>query len=152
MSQQLEGGALARGRIADALAELEEQRRKLTAMQSEMATTTTTVRARDRLFTVTLDGRGEVTGINFDGFRYQRLAPPELAKLIVDTIATGRREAIEKIGTMMGGDPLPGISFTEVATNARPAAEVLDSFLGAALDRLPDNVRSRVEQRMRGDQ
>jgi DNA-binding protein YbaB len=139
-------------RMADALAQLEEERRKLATLQSQVATTTTTVRARDRLFTVTLDGRGEVTGITFDGVRYRKLAPAELAKLIVDTIATGRREALEKIGTMMGGDPLPGVSFMDIATNARPANEVLDSFLTAAMDRLPDQVRNRAEQIIRGEQ
>ena len=148
MSLQTDGGALFRGRIADALEEFEEQKRKLSAMQSEMATTTTTVRARDRLFTLTLDGRGEVTDIAFDGFRYRRLAPAELAKVIVETIATGRRQAMEKIGQMMGGDVLPGISFTDIANNTRPGADVLEAFLGSALDRLPDHVRSRVEQRM----
>src|SRR4051812_43020998 len=152
MSQPSERDVPFRGRIADALGELDEQRRKLTEMQGQLATAKTTVRARDRLFIVTLDGRGEVTEIAFDSLRYRRLAPAELAKLIVDTIATGRKEAIDKMGAMLGADPLPGISFAEIATNARPAAEVLDSFLGAALGRLPDNVRHRVEQRMRGDQ
>lgn len=152
MTDPMEKGGLFESRLSDALAELEEQRRKLTAMQSELATTTTQVRARDRLFSVTVDGRGEVTHIDFDGFRYRRLAPAELGKLIVDTIAIARRQAMEKIGTMMGDDPLPGISFTDLATNARPVTDVLDSFLGAALDRLPTQVRSRAEQIIRGAQ
>jgi len=151
MTQPMEGGLFS-SRLADALAQLEAERRKLETMQRTMAETTTTVRARDRLFTVTFDGRGEVTAIDFDGFRYRKLAPGELAKLIVDTIATGRRQALEKLGAMMGGDPLPGVSFMDIATNARPPAEVLDSFLSAAIDRLPDRVRSRAEQIIRGAQ
>jgi DNA-binding protein YbaB len=152
MTDPVASGGRFADRLAGALAELEEQRRKLTEMQRAMTTTTTKVHARDRLLTVTFDGRGDVTKIEFDGFRYRKLAPGELGKLIVDTIAAGRRQAIEKIGAMMGGDPLPGVSFTDLATNARPAAEVLDSFLGAALDRLPAHVRGRAEQMLRGAQ
>lgn len=150
MTQPSNGGMVS-SRVAEAMAQFEEERRKLADLQSSLSSTTTTVRARDRLFTVTLDGRGEVTSITFDGFRYRKLAPAELARLIVETIATGRRQAIDKLGAMVGSDPLPGVSFSELATGSRPFTEVLDSFLGAALDTLPERIRGRVEQRMKGE-
>ena len=150
MSQSQDPGRL-RSSVADALDQVEQERRRLADVQSQMASTTTTVHAKDRLFSVTLDGRGELSGITFEGTRYRRLAPAELARLIVDTFATGRRQAIEKIGTMMGTDPLPGVSFTDLATGSRPFTEVLDSFFGAALDQLPEHVRGRVEQRLQGE-
>ncbi|HEV8605248.1 MAG TPA: hypothetical protein VGQ99_07780, partial [Tepidisphaeraceae bacterium] len=75
-------------------------------------------------------------------------APAELASRIVETVASGRRQAIEQIGSMMGGDVLPGISFVEAASGTRPAQEMIDSIMSAAMDRLPEQFRSRV-QRMR---
>ena len=132
--------------VAAAMAELAEERRKLEAMQAQITTTTTTVQAKDRLLSVTLDGRGDLTKLEIHGTRYRRLEPGELAVLIVETIATGRRQAIEKLGGMMGSQPLPGIEFADLASGRSSLTDVLDTFLGAALEQMPDRVKNRVNQ------
>jgi len=136
-------------RLDEALAGLAEERRRLDELHEKIATSSTVVHSKDRVLSVTVDGRGELSKIAFDGTRYRRLAPAELAKLITDTVAAARREAIGKISGM-AGDIVPGVSFEDVAMGKLDVRTMVDSFLGAAIESLPDRMRDRARTRLEG--
>jgi DNA-binding protein YbaB len=137
-------------RIEQALADLAEERRRLAEIQEEIGKTSTVRHSKDRILSVTVDGRGDVRKVAFDGTRYRRLSPAELAKLIVDTVNDARNEAIQKVGGMVNSDVLPGVSFADVAAGKADMDGIVRSFLGAALDRLPDHMRERAKNHLEG--
>jgi DNA-binding protein YbaB len=135
--------------VEAALAQLEEERRKIDTMQQHMNEATTILQSKDRIFSVTFDGRGEIKKLAFDGVRYKKLAPGELAELVISTIASGRQKAIDNLGKVMGSDPLPGVSFSDLASGKSALTDVLDSFIGSAVGQLPEHLRGRVSQRLK---
>lgn len=66
----------------------------------------TSVEDKDKLLTVTVGGHGELAQIAFNGDAYRRLAPAELAELIVATARTAREGAQRK--AMAGTAELTG--------------------------------------------
>jgi DNA-binding protein YbaB len=137
-------------RVEQALAELAEQRDRIAEVQEKVGKTTTVRHSKDRILSVTVDGRGDLRKVAFDGTRYRRLAPAELAKLIIDTVNDARSEAMRKVGGMMDADVLPGVSFEDIATGKADVDSVVQSFLGAAFDQLPGGLRERAQKHLEG--
>jgi DNA-binding protein YbaB len=125
--------------FAAALAGLDEERRKLSELQERIAGASTVINSKDRLLSLTFDGRGELTKLVFNNTNYRRMAPPELAAVIMETFSAGRTQALEKLGSLAGHDALPGVSLTSLAKGEVELNNVVDAFLGAALEMLPDN-------------
>jgi DNA-binding protein YbaB len=117
-----------------ALAALEREQRKLAEVTRVINEETVTVRAKDRSLTVTLDGRGEVTNIGFNGVKYRSMAPAELSHLLVETIRTGRAQCAQKMAEVMGQSPLPDIDFAELASGKVNPMEVFDQIITPFLD------------------
>jgi DNA-binding protein YbaB len=82
--------------IEQAYADLERQREALEDVQSQLRGAETTVTAKSRALTVTVDSRGAVSGIKFLTSGYRTMAGPELAQLLVETIEQARAEAMAK--------------------------------------------------------
>src|ERR671924_397776 len=83
-------------KIDQALADFERSREAITAIQDELADSTTTVTAKNRAVQITVDGHGEVTEITFPTKAYRRMAPAELGSLLVETLSEAREEAVER--------------------------------------------------------
>jgi DNA-binding protein YbaB len=112
-----------------ALAALEREQRKLADVTRVIDEETVTVRAKDRSLSITLDGRGEVTNIAFNGTKYRAMAPAELAHLLVETIRAGRAQCVQKMAEAMGQPSLPGIDFAELASGNVNPMEVFDKLI-----------------------
>ena len=140
-----------RAELDAALVQLAEEKRKFHEMQSRVQDTSTTVQSKDRTLSMTFDGRGELEKVTFHGTRFRGLTGPELGKVITETLATGRGQAMEKLGGLMGDDVLPGISFSDMTTGKVGLDQVIGSFLGAALAGVPDRVGEGVRVRLDGE-
>ncbi|EWM19092.1 YbaB/EbfC family nucleoid-associated protein [Kutzneria sp. 744] len=112
-----------------ALAALEREQRKLADVTRVIDEETVTVRAKDRSLSITLDGRGEVTNIAFNGTKYRAMAPAELAHLLVETIRAGRAQCVQKMTAAMGQPALPDIDFAELASGNLNPMEVFDKLI-----------------------
>lgn len=116
-----------------AMATVEREQRKISELTRQMDENTTTVRSKDRSFTVDFDGRGEVTGINFQGTRYRTMAPAEFSHLLVQTIQSGRALCTQKLAEAMGDELLPGVTFTDLASGNLSIEEVFEKVVSPFL-------------------
>ncbi|MEO3742080.1 YbaB/EbfC family nucleoid-associated protein [Plantactinospora sp. B5E13] len=80
-------------RIEQAYAEFERQKQAITEVRRELSTAQTTVTAKNRALTVTVDGRGDLVEIRFPTNSYRTMAPAELANLLMETVKTARDQA-----------------------------------------------------------
>ncbi|WP_166459575.1 YbaB/EbfC family nucleoid-associated protein [Amycolatopsis pithecellobii] len=112
-----------------AMQALEKEQQKLTELQQKMDADSTTVRAKDRSLSMTFDGRGELTGMQFHGTKFRSMAPGQLAHLIVETVQSGRAQAIEKLSAGMDLG-LSGVSFADLASGKANPEQILESLMG----------------------
>ena len=111
------------------MAELEGEHNRLDELGDVWRSGTTTVTAKDRSFTMAFDGRGDLSDITFNGTRYRRLAPAELAHLLLETMRAGRLQSLEKMAATMS-DAMPGVDLVGLATGRVDPRAVLDSLVG----------------------
>jgi hypothetical protein len=116
-----------------AMATVERERKKISELTRQMNENTTTVRSKDRSFTVDFDGRGEVIGINFQGTKYRTMAPAEFSHLLVQTIKSGRALCTQKLAEAMGDELLPGVTFTDLASGNLSVEEVFEKVVSPFL-------------------
>ncbi|MCX4472963.1 YbaB/EbfC family nucleoid-associated protein [Micromonospora sp. NBC_01655] len=86
--------------LAEMRAALKDVEEATDRVRRRVARAQTTVEDKKKLLSVTVGGHGELTRITFNGDAYRRLAPAELADLIVTTTRTAREKAQRK--TMAG--------------------------------------------------
>ena len=122
------------GGLEAAFATLAEEQRKLADFQRKMGEASTTVESPNKLVSATFDGRGELVKLVFNNTKYRSMAPKELAGVVFDTLSRGRGEAFGKIGEMAGGEVLPGISFSELASGKVDLNEVVGTLMTSAMD------------------
>ncbi|NBE80118.1 YbaB/EbfC family nucleoid-associated protein [Micromonospora rubida] len=89
-----------------------------------------TVRDKERLLSVTVGGQGELQQLTFHGDAYRRLAPAELADLIVKTAGRARDDAQRKLmaSTAALTDDLPRLHDT--ARQAASVDELIEGIVG----------------------
>lgn len=83
-------------RLEQAMADLERHKTAVADFRTSLAEATTTIAPKNRSITVTVDGHGELTEVRFPSSSYRSMAPAELGRLIVDTVAEARTEARSK--------------------------------------------------------
>ena len=103
------------GGLEDARRRLADEQRRLDDLSKVWQEATTTVRAKDNTFTMTFNGRGELTDLAFQGTKYRTLAPAELAHRIVESLQQGKMESIEKMAATMGPG-VPGLDVVGIAS------------------------------------
>lgn len=116
-----------------AMASVEREQRKISELTRQMNENTTTVRSKDRSFTIDFDGRGEIIGINFVGTRYRTMAPAEFSHLLVQTIKSGKALCMQKLADSMGDELLPGVTFTDLASGDMSVEEVFEKVVSPFL-------------------
>ncbi|NWJ73952.1 YbaB/EbfC family DNA-binding protein [Pseudonocardia sp. ICBG1122] len=124
--------------VDDALAQLAEERRKLGESTAARNEERTTLHAKDRSFSMTFDGRGEIVDMAFAGTRYRSLSPKELAALIVATMQKGRLEAVERMAAAMQSPALAGIDLVGIATGKADPDAMIDALIGPLLRGHPE--------------
>jgi DNA-binding protein YbaB len=87
-------------RIEQAYAEFEKKKETIAGFENAMGSAQTTVTAKNRALTVTVDGRGDLIEIKFPTNAYRSMAPAELASLLVDTARAAREQARAETASM----------------------------------------------------
>jgi DNA-binding protein YbaB len=105
--------------VEAAMQELQRSRERLVALRSTMSEASTTVSSKDKAISVTVDGRGAVTGIAFHSAKFRKMAPAELGAALVDAIAAARQSALERVAE----------TFQPMFPSALPAKDVLSGKL-----------------------
>jgi hypothetical protein len=111
----------------DPMAVFEEERRKLDDVGKVWDEESSTVRAKDNTFTMTFDGRGEISELTFHGNRYRTLAPAELATRIIEAVKQGRLQSIEKMAEKAGS--IPGLDVVGIATGKVDPRQAIDALM-----------------------
>ncbi|MER6913315.1 YbaB/EbfC family nucleoid-associated protein [Streptomyces sp. NPDC000594] len=82
-------------------------------VQRQLGTLSTTAESPDRLLTVAVDSRGELTSLTFRGTGYRSLPPARLAETIVATVDAARRELMTRARLtaepVLGDDSAPTV-------------------------------------------
>jgi hypothetical protein len=116
----------------DPMAAFEKERRKLDELGKVWEEGGTTVRAKDNTFTMTFDGRGEISELAFHGNRYRTLAPAELGTRIVEAVRQGRLECIEKMAETTGS--VPGLDVVGIASGKVDPRKAIDALMAPLLE------------------
>ncbi|MGW1464408.1 YbaB/EbfC family nucleoid-associated protein [Streptomyces sp. NPDC002308] len=99
--------------LAEALAEFEEARSKLTEAGAAAARISATVMAKDRSVEATVGPQGELTNLRFPTARYRTMPPAQLAGVLMATIGSARAQAAEQLADVYRPfGPIPGLSPT----------------------------------------
>jgi hypothetical protein len=147
-----DGADNAQRELDAALAQLDVERARLTGLSEQIAAGGTVHTTKDRMLTVTLDGRGDLTKLAFNNPKYRQMPPAELGAAIVDAISTARGEAMGKMDEMFGQELLPGISFKGLANGTVALDQIVGNFVETALKSLPDEAISATDRsRLMGD-
>jgi hypothetical protein len=120
--------------VEDAWASFETEMQKLGDLNKHWEEASTTVHAKDRSLALTLDGRGELTDVAFNGSKYRTLPPVQLAQIIVETLRKGRIEAQQKMSGLMGETSVPGLDLAGLATGEVRPDEMIKSMFGPLLE------------------
>jgi DNA-binding protein YbaB len=83
--------------MTEAISELRQQQEKLQAVSSQLRETKTKVKSKDGMITITLDGSGEISSIDFNTAKFRRMAPAELGAALVDTIRQARTQSRDEV-------------------------------------------------------
>lgn len=116
--------------LAEMRSALESVQAAAERMRERVRQAKTTVEDKEKLLSVTVGGHGELTQITFHGDAYRRLAPAELADLIVTTVRTAREGAQRK--AMAGAAELTG-ELPQLNAAARAAGtmdELVEGLVG----------------------
>ncbi|GAB6901839.1 YbaB/EbfC family nucleoid-associated protein [Kineosporia succinea] len=102
---------------------------------------------KNKMFTVTVGGRGEVQDITFRASAYRSLAPAELGKLLVETIEEARSQAIAagmaSIAELTPNAALP----LDLMNPASTMDDLMDSLLDAAGRSMPNVAPDDIPRR-----
>ncbi|GAB3733682.1 hypothetical protein GCM10027598_58520 [Amycolatopsis oliviviridis] len=122
--------------IEEAMAALEREREKLGKLSEHWRDGRTTVRAKDQSLSMTFDGRGELVEMSFNEAKYRKLAPAQLASVVVETLQRGRAESAAKMSELMGTGSATGLNFQDLAAGKADPLELLDTLISPMLDQV----------------
>ncbi|GAA2025187.1 hypothetical protein GCM10009839_23990 [Catenulispora yoronensis] len=93
--------AFDRVKLAALVADSERRVRAIADAQREIAGLAVTKRSRDRALTVGLGPGGVLTELTFHTTAYREMAPAELSRLVLDTVAAARAEYAAQVAKAM---------------------------------------------------
>lgn len=115
--------------LAEAVKQLQQQQDLVDGFQQGVHEIAATATSRGRALSVTVSGRGEVTRITFHGTRFRTMTGPELAELLVDTIAAARRDSDEQLAALYAPMLPDGIDLAGGVTGEIDLSEMLHNAL-----------------------
>ncbi|NUP48784.1 MAG: YbaB/EbfC family nucleoid-associated protein [Catenulispora sp.] len=93
--------AFDRAKLAALVADSERRMAAIADAQKKVADLAVSTRSRDRSLTVGLGQGGVLTELTFHTTAYRDMAPAELSRLLLDTIAAARAEYAEQMAEVM---------------------------------------------------
>lgn len=126
--------------IENLLEQYRKQREEAVETRRQINELTSTATAQRRTVKVTVSAQGEVTGIEFPTGAYRRLAPKELADILITTIQQARADALERVGDLMSEKLPPGVTMAGLLRGEVDPKQLLPEDPA-----MPDAVRDYVD-------
>ncbi|MCS0606299.1 YbaB/EbfC family nucleoid-associated protein [Streptomyces sp. LP11] len=132
--------------IEDLLDQYRRQRDEAAETRRRINETTSTVTAARQTVRITVGAQGDVTAIEFPTGAYRRMAPKELADVLLTTLRQARSEALEGVAAVLA-DRLPsGVTVPDLLRGQVDPGAVLPED-----PVMPDSVRDYVDHGFQGD-
>ncbi|MFJ2027820.1 YbaB/EbfC family nucleoid-associated protein [Streptomyces sp. NPDC087897] len=127
--------------LAEAMAQLAEQTKKIQEVQEELARTSASATSKDRMVTVSVNAHGEIVSFKFHTEGYRTMPAAQLAEVLKTTVNTARAEMSAKVsGTVR---PLMGAQ-EELANGFFGGGGQLDDLLAPLRAMQPDGLTETV--------
>ncbi|MET9915384.1 YbaB/EbfC family nucleoid-associated protein [Streptomyces sp. NPDC006476] len=133
--------------IEELLQEYRRQRENALALRSRINETTGAATAPKQVVKVTVSAQGEVTAIEFPTGAFRRLAPKELADVLMSTIQQARVKAMTAVGELMNPHLPAGVTTADLLEGKADPTALLSEEPA-----MPDSVRDYVNHGYRRDQ
>ncbi|AUY53477.1 YbaB/EbfC family nucleoid-associated protein [Streptomyces sp. CB01881] len=131
--------------IEDLLAQYERQREEAAETRRRIAATTATATDPRQAVKVTVGAQGELTAVEFPTGAYRRMAPKELADLLLATAGQARAQALEAVTTVVTDGLPPGVSLGDLLQGRVDPAALLPEEPA-----MPEAVREYVDHGFEG--
>ena len=131
--------------IEDLLEQYRRQRAEAAATRRRINETTSTVTASRQTVKITVGAQGEVTAIEFPTGAYRRMAPKELADVLLTTLRQARAEALEGVAGVLAEQLPPGVTVPDLLQGRVDPGAVLPEDPA-----MPDSVRDYVDHGFKG--
>ncbi|MGW5651286.1 YbaB/EbfC family nucleoid-associated protein [Streptomyces humi] len=131
--------------IEDLLEQYRRQRDEAAETRRRINETTATVTAPRQTVKITVGAQGEVTAIEFPTGAYRRMAPKELADVLLTTLRQARAEALEGVAGVLAEQLPPGVTVPDLLQGRVDPAAVLPEDPA-----MPDSVRDYVDHGFQG--
>ncbi|MFD7794962.1 YbaB/EbfC family nucleoid-associated protein [Streptomyces sp. NPDC059759] len=132
--------------IEDLLEQYRRQREQAAETRRRINATTSTATAPRQTVKVTVGAQGEVTAIEFPTGAYRRMAPKELADVLLATIQQARSEALDGVAGVLAGELPPGVTVADLLQGRVDPTVLLPEDPA-----MPDSVRDYVDHGFRGE-
>ncbi|MFD9390951.1 YbaB/EbfC family nucleoid-associated protein [Streptomyces sp. NPDC060000] len=127
--------------IEELLASYQSQLAQIGELQRRMREVSGTATAKAQAMKVTVGSQGEVTEVEFPTGAYRRMAPKELADLVMSTVQEARAKATAALAEVMTPHLPAGLDATELLRGTANVGELLPREPG-----MPDDVKAYVDE------
>jgi DNA-binding protein YbaB len=118
----------------------QRQRSRMADLAKQMQEISGTATSPRRELTVTVQHNGGLTDIKFTGSAYRRMAPNELADLIMSTVADAKEKAADAAAEVLAPMLPPSMNARDIVSGKLG----MEAFAPAAGPRLPQAVREQL--------
>lgn len=132
--------------VEELLEEYRTQRANAMAMRRQINETTGTATAAKQTVKMTVSATGEITAIEFPTGAYRRMAPKELADVLLSTFQQARAKALAATAEVMSPHLPAGVTIADLMEGKADPTAVLPEEPG-----MPDQVREYVDRGYRRD-
>nr|WP_239154564.1 YbaB/EbfC family nucleoid-associated protein [Streptomyces sp. SID14446] len=122
------------------------QREQAAETRRRINATTSTATAPRQTVKVTVGAQGEVTAIEFPTGAYRRMAPKELADVLLATIQQARSEALDGVAGVLAGELPSGVTVADLLQGRVDPTALLPEDPA-----MPDSVRDYVDHGFQGE-
>ena len=119
----------------DALAAYQQQREQLTHAREKLNTVTNSVTSPRQVVTATVGRHGEVIGLAFPTSAYKRMAPAELASVIIKTIQEAREKSLSQSADLLKPMLPKGFSAEDMLSGKTDVQTMLSRMAGPEFER-----------------
>ncbi|MFD8960450.1 YbaB/EbfC family nucleoid-associated protein, partial [Streptomyces anulatus] len=88
--------------LAEAMAQLAEQTKKIQEVQEELARTSATATSKDRMVTASVNAHGEVVSFKFHTEGFRTMPAAQLAEVLKTTVNAARAAVSSKVTSSVG--------------------------------------------------
>jgi DNA-binding protein YbaB len=133
--------------LESALTRLAEAKVTTDEARNQIAESTYKATPKNKMFTVTVSGRGEFKALSFRGDDYRTLPPAELAEMLVTTFEKARRQSVEKamegLNAVAPDREIP----IDQLSQATSVEDFMNTLMEATNQALPEDSRLQLDRK-----